>query len=604
MMMRMGMASIALLVYVMLGGSVDAQLTAGKDLVKTRAVLSVDNVHPGSAFQVAVIAELKEGWHINAHRPTLEYLIPTRLTLEPVEGLTFGEIQYPKPVRLRFAFADQELDVYQGRIIMRFPVTVSRDLPPGERVIKGTLQYQACNDQMCLAPVRLPITIPIRIVGLDQPSRPIHTDIFGAGGLMVPPGGASAKESESGQSRIARLMEEQGLVLTLLSIFVLGLGLNLTPCVYPMIPITLGYFSHQSEGRTSRIFILALMYLLGIAITYSTLGVVAALTGQMFGAFLQNPWILIGIAGVMVLLALSLFGVYQIRPPRFLMEKVSGQSGGGLLGALSMGLVVGIVAAPCVGPITIGLLTYVGATGNPWLGFWMFFSLSLGLGAPYVLLGTFSGGLKKLPKSGVWMIWVERLFGFLLIGLALYFVAPLLPDALVPWAVFILAVVAGIYLGWVEKSSTGGRVFYWLKKTVGVMCLLVGAFAIVPRAPAAAITWQHYDPTVLAQAEQEGKPVILDFYADWCIPCRELDRFTFSDERVIEATEPFVMVKVDMTQYESPEAERLRRQFNVSGVPTIIFLDARGREVEQARVVGYVKADEFLRRIQRARAAR
>ena len=289
------------------------------------------------------------------------------------------------------------------------------------------------------------------------------------------------------------------------------------------------------------------MYLLGIAVTYSLMGVVAALTGQVFGSLLQNAWVLVGIAGIMVALALSLFGVYQIQAPNFIRQKVSGDTGGGVLGALSMGLVVGIVAAPCVGPVTIGLLTYVGATGSPWVGFWMFFTLSLGLGIPYVALGTFSGGLQRLPRSGVWMLWVEKLFGFAMLGLALYFIAPLFPDGVVPWMVLALALVSGVWLGWLDKDSSGGTTFNWFKKATGLAALAVGVFAVIPATPGVGVAWQDYDPALFDQAREEGRPVLLDFTADWCIPCRELDRFTFSDEEVIAAVDPFLTLKIDLT---------------------------------------------------------
>ena len=594
--MKVKFAYLALWIGLMSMGWVQAQTMSAESLVKIQTLLSVDTVHPGSSFQVAVIGDVEEGWHVNANPPTLEYLIPTEFKVEPVDAFTFGKMQYPEAMRLKFDFADQELDVYEGRVIIRFPVSIARGNLSGEKVIEGTFRYQACNDQICLAPVNQEVRIPIRVASLQEPSRPINSDLFGGVALDQSLGGTLGLA----ETNLGLLIEERGWFLTLLALFVLGLALNLTPCVYPMIPVTIGYFSKQSEGRTSRVFGLALMYLLGISVTYSFIGVVAALTGSLFGSLLQNPWVLVGIALIMVALALSLFGVYQIQAPNFIRQKVSGDTGGGVLGALSMGLVVGIVAAPCVGPVTIGLLTYVGATGNPWVGFWMFFTLSLGLGIPYVALGTFSGGLKKLPRSGVWMIWVEKLFGFALLGLALYFVAPLFPAGVVPWLVLALALVSGAWLGWLDKESSGGTTFNWLKKATGLAAVAIGIFAVIPATPGVAIAWQDYDPALVDQARDEGRPILLDFTADWCIPCRELDRFTFSDEEVIAAVEPFLALKVDLTHFESPEARPLREEFGVVGVPTLVFIDVQGMEVQESRVVGYLGPDDFLQQVKRA----
>jgi thiol:disulfide interchange protein DsbD len=400
-------------------------------------------------------------------------------------------------------------------------------------------------------------------------------------------------------SDITQLMEGHSLLVVLLSLFALGLALVLTPCVYPMVPITVAFFSRQGEGKTARVLLLAALYALGIAITYSTLGAVAALTGRMFGQHLQSPWVFAGIAAVLVALALSLLGVYHFRLPGFLMQRISGVRNIGMLGSLAMGMVVGVVAAPCVGPVTVGLLVYVSTTGDPWLGFWLFFVLALGLGTPYVALAVFSGALGRLPKAGVWMIWVERLFGFLMLGLALYFLSPLLPRRALPWAVFALAAVAGVYLGWLEPSQTGGRVFNWLKKAVGVACLIIGVVSVVPRpSPADEIAWQPYSTAILKQADQEGRPVILDFYADWCLDCHEMERTTYRDTRVIEASKSFVMVKVDVTESDSPEARRLLEEFAVWGVPTLIFLNAQGEEIAESRAVGYVGSEDLLRKME------
>jgi thiol:disulfide interchange protein DsbD len=427
-------------------------------------------------------------------------------------------------------------------------------------------------------------------VGPDQVSDPAISDVAAPG--------------KSRQDQVVQFLTEQGLVPALGMIFLLGLALNLTPCVYPMVSLTVMYFVRQAEGKTKRVVVQALWYLLGIALTYSALGMLAALTGRMFGAHLQNPWVLAGIALVVVALSLGMFGVFQLRLPAFVIG-LSESKASRILGALGMGLFVGLIAAPCVGPVTVGLLLYVGAQGDPWEGWLMFFVLALGLGSPYVALAVFSDTLHKLPKAGDWTVWVERLFGFLLLGLALYLVSPLLADWLEPWLTFALAASAGVYLGWLEKSGSQGGVFSWFKKVTGVALVILGIMAVISQpTPQQEIDWRPYDPAVLEQAKKDGRPVILDFYAEWCPPCQEMDRTTWRDERVIAVAAEFVMVKVDLTQAPSSEVERLAEKYQVTGIPTLVFLDHRGHERENLRSAGYLGPDDFLKQVRNVRTAR
>jgi len=219
------------------------------------------------------------------------------------------------------------------------------------------------------------------------------------------------------------------MILTLLGIFTGGMALNLTPCVYPMIPITVSYFGGQvakGGGGRGRLVMHGLCYMLGLALTNSLLGVVASLTGGLMGAMLQNPIVLLVVAGVLVFFATSLFGLWEMRLPSGLTQAAA-KSYTGYLGTLFMGATLGVVAAPCIGPFVLGLLTWVAGMGSPWLGFVVFFTLSLGLGLPLFVLAMFSGQLEKLPRSGGWMVWVRKLMGWVLIGMAAHFIRPILP---------------------------------------------------------------------------------------------------------------------------------------------------------------------------------
>ena len=335
---------------------------------------------------------------------------------------------------------------------------------------------------------------------------------------------------------------------------------------------------------------MGLLYVLGMAITYSVVGVVTSLSGAVFGTLLQNPFVIIGVAGVLVALSLSMFGVYEFKLPDSWVMKAGGAKSGAV-GALVMGLTMGIVAAPCIGPFVLGLVTYVGAKGDPVYGFLMFFFLAVGLGFPYLFLALFSGKIKSLPRAGFWMEAVKHIFGFLLVGMALYFLGPILPKELNHYLIPAFMIGASIFLLFFDKTANNIKGFRIFKIIFSSAIIVLGVYLLWPvekKAP----DWQYYSDTAYKASLNNNEKMILDFYADWCIPCKELDGLTFSDERVIAKSKEFTNYKIDMTKTMSDQTEMIRNKFKIIGMPTLIFFDSQGNEVE--RVSQFITAEEIL----------
>jgi thiol:disulfide interchange protein DsbD len=332
--------------------------------------------------------------------------------------------------------------------------------------------------------------------------------------------------------------------------------------------------------------------------------------------------VLIGIALVMVFLALSMFDVYELRMPSFL-NRLAGGTRKGYAGTFLMGLTVGIVAAPCIGPFVFGLLTYVGNRGNAFLGFLLFFVLALGLGIPLLILGIFSGSIHHLPRSGEWMVWVRKVFGFILLAMAVFFLKTLFPNPLIfPLTLALILVLAGVYLAWITPVATTGKGFVWFRNIVGIGFFTVALIMTVMGfesyiktvvedeigntsldsglGRAGGIEWNSFSEQLLDKASKEGKPVLIDFYADWCAPCKELDKRTFTAPEVIELSRRFVMLKVDLTVAGDPIVEDLRGKYGIFGVPTLIFLRPDLSEMNNLRVMKFVPADVFLPKMEEA----
>ncbi len=568
-----------------------AQLKSTADQVDVSVLYSADAVEAGGTIDAAVVLDIRDTWHVNSHMPTFDYLIGTVVEVSPKEGVIVADTRYPKGQVLSLGFADKPISVYDGRTIIFISLRVSAKAEPGTDTVDARVTIQACNDQVCLAPSRVSVPIVLPIVAAGGSVSPANTETFA---LMD---SDEYIRSADAQGEIATMMETEGSLVTLLAIFVIGLALNLTPCVYPMLSVTVSLFGGQTETHLGKVFLKAVVYVLGIATMYTVLGVSAALSGGLFGSWLQSPYVLGGIAVLLFGLALSSFGVYQIRVPYWVTQRLGGQTGTGIIALYLSGLVVGVFAAPCIGPPVIALLTLVGTKGDPMFGFQVFFTLSIGLGFPYLILGTFSGLLKKIPKSGAWLVWVERIFGVVLTGAALFYLAlafaPSYSFHVVPVTLFL----GGLYLGFLDRSGRGKKALQRVQWAFGIVCIFFGVVAARSLA-SDSVEWERYSEQRLTEATENGQPVIMDFYADWCIPCIELDRNTFTDEDVIRSTKDVVRLKVDLTHFDSPEAEQLRRTFDVSGVPTIIFLYADGTEERSSRIVGFVPPEDFLRRLE------
>jgi thiol:disulfide interchange protein DsbD len=374
-----------------------------------------------------------------------------------------------------------------------------------------------------------------------------------------------------------------------------------------MIPITVSYFGGQSRGKTSHTVLLAVLYLLGMATMYSSLGLIAALTGELFGAWLQNPYVLAAIALIFIALAMSMFGFYEFRIPSAL-SGVAGTAKQGALGAFFMGLTVGIVAAPCIGPVIVGMLTYVGQKGNPVLGFFLFFVLAIGLGIPFVVLAFLSGSITKLPKSGEWMEWIRKLFGAILLVMAVYFLRTLMPDWLGALLMGALLIISGIVMGFIIRTGSASTGFNIFRRLVGITVPLLGIYLILTSVGPLAhksehgIVWHPYNPEALAEAKATGEFVLIDFAAAWCTPCKELDHKTFSQAAVVEETKTFTNLKADLTNWSSEPIKKLRDEYGILGVPVVVFIDKNGNERKDLRVVGFVGKEDFLSRVTRLKS--
>ncbi len=423
---------------------------------------------------------------------------------------------------------------------------------------------------------------------------------------------------ESGQ--IASVLRDASLVAILAFFFVAGLGLSLTPCVFPMIPILSGIIAGQGKQVTrGRAFALSAAYVLGMALTYALAGIAAGLSGTLLSAALQNAWVLGAFGAVFVLLSLSMFGFYELQLPTALQSKLSEESGhlqgGRGIGVFLMGALSALIVGPCVAAPLAGALLYIGQTGDAVLGGAALFVMALGMGVPLLLVGLAGGTL--LPKTGPWMEGVKKAFGVLLLATAWWLVSPVIPSVveMIGWA--LLCIIPAIYLHALDPLPPHAKGWPRFWKGIGVILLLTGAALLLgalagsrdPLQPLAALRGGNaqaaesrklpFEP-VRSLAELDARlaavdrPVMLDFYADWCVSCKEMEKFTFADPTVQARLAGFTLLKADVTA-NSPDDKALLARFGLFGPPGIIFFDAKGKEIAGHRVVGYQEASKFLR---------
>ena len=444
------------------------------------------------------------------------------------------------------------------------------------------------------------------------------------------PAAANSAEANSGDAlgRIATTLGSGNLGAIALLFFGFGLLLTFTPCVLPMLPIVSSIVVGE-HARRMRAALVSVAYVLGMAVVYTALGVAAGLAGQGLQAALQNAWVLGAFAVLIALLSLSMFGLYELQLPAAwhhrLTQASNKLSGGQIVGAAVMGALSALIVSPCVTAPLAGALAYIAQTGNAAIGGTALFALSMGMGVPLVLVGMGAGNL--LPRSGHWLIVTKAVFGFILLAVALWIVQPVLPVwvTMLLWGALLIG--AAVFLRTFDSLPDGAGTTQRLGKVAGVLLALAGAAQLVgvaaggrdplqplgslmrastnasAQAEAHGVTFKRVKSVTELDAEVRnasaaGKPVMVDFYADWCVSCKEMERLTFTDARVRAALSDVVLLQADVTANNADDKALLKR-FGLFGPPSTIFFDMQGREVK-ARVVGFERADTFLESLRRA----
>jgi len=501
--------------------------------------------------------------------------------------------------------------------------------------------YQGCNEPIgvCYAPIDkiIKLTLPVAKAAVGVMAETVSNDATAATAFIDTKSDPAAElfqpidrtlSIETESKRIDRMFEGGDFWLILTSFFGIGLLLSFTPCVFPMFPILSGIIVNRGQHITkTHGFILALAYVMGMSLAYSAAGVAAGLSGAMLSAALQNAWVLGGFALVFVTLAFSMFGFYELQLPSSLQSKLSEEAGhlkgGHLTSVFGMGALSALIVGPCVAAPLAGALLYISQTRDVVLGASALFTMALGMGVPLLLLGASAGAL--LPKAGPWMESVKRFFGVLLLGVAIWLISPVLPAAvhMLMWAA--LLIVSAIYLHAVDALPTRASGFQKFLKGLGIIALLFGVALLVGVLSGSRDILQPLSKINISRINEkdanrvntdefkhlpfqrvsslvelnkrieqsQNKYVMLDFYADWCISCKEMERFTFTDAKIKSKLKDVVLLQVDVTA-GTLDDDVLLKHFKLFGPPGILFFDRHGRIIPDARVIGYQSTEDFL----------
>ncbi len=491
----------------------------------------------------------------------------------------------------------------------------------GDKEVTFKVKYQGCSEisGICYPPQTKKFIVKLSPISSAMAASQAAT-LSSASGTMQP--------VVSEQDEITNALRSGDTLLTLLVFFGAGLLLAFTPCVFPMIPILSGIIVGQGKDiSTSKAFYLSLVYVLAMALTYTVVGILVGLSGENIQAWFQNPWIIGSFAIIFVGLSFSMFGFYELQMPSSIQSKITSvsnsQKSGNIIGVAIMGFLSALIVGPCVTAPLVGALIYIAETGDAVLGGMALFSLSMGMGAPLLVIGASAG--KMLPRAGMWMDAVKAVFGVMLLGLAIWLLERVAPAAftMTLWAALII--VSAIYMGAIDSLKEGASGWNKLWKGLGLLLLIYGIIILLGLASGnrnifqplkglattsgTAVTVEHLNFTQvkgvdglnaeLDKAKAAGKTVMLDFYADWCVSCKEMEALTFADPDVQKSLKNVVLLQADVTPNDDQDTA-LYKRFGIIGPPSIMFFDLDGKERKNYRVVGYMPAEKFSQHVERA----
>ena len=606
----------------MFGASDQSEPRGENSLVAVSTLFSYSSAQPGKTYWAAVIAAVKPGWHINSAHPSQDWLIPAALVFDTVPGLIPRDIVYP-PAR-DITLIGETMSVYDGRVLIFFQITIDQNAPLGEILLPIRFTYQLCNDKECRPPETVEAALST-VVG-DE-GVPIEGSIFAAAGSTMATDVADT-HSAAGESDLQRLVDKYGFwgyILALGVAFITGLLLSFSPCTYPMIPITVSIFAGQ-QRTLGRGFVLSLFYVGSMAVVYGIMGLIVSLVGGVFGAWLASPPVVIAIAVIFCAFALSMFGLYELNLPSGFRQKLgTTKTGGGVFGSIILGIVAALVVSPCVGPFVAGILLYIATHGSPVVGFLILFVFALGLGTLFIIIGTFSSAVAALPRAGQWMEAVKKFFGFVLLLMALYFLKTIISPTMTAILTGIVLLALGVFGGGLDRLTPEMGFFVRLKKFVGIVALLLGIYFLmgavvtgglvlppstqwlavsqgggrVEQEPG--IPWETDMEAGLARARAEGKPVIIDTWATWCVNCRVLEKKTFSHPEIIAEAQRFVPLKIQLETADSPITKEFMARFGwkMYSLPTTVLIGSSG--ATEATLKGVVAPQELLARMRAIR---